>query len=161
MNHETTRIEWSLEDLRDYFGLRMRSCDKRRFARSRYYDREAFCPMSFSEAPMKLHESATHPGGIPVHVEGGYPAHTRGFMARLDGIPFGMMKEAVQYLQQYDREAWRSLQAVMDRYPLDTAKMVAERVNCDKSALFKRINRALITISSYVDRELLRKALDA
>lgn len=151
MNRNVSRhSDWTLEDLRDYFGLRFRSR-----ARSHYLDHEPFTPMALSDAqPTQLHETATHPGRVPVHVEGGYPALKRSVVAMLDGIPYVVMRGAVDYLRQFDWEAWRALDAVQARYPLDTAEMIAKRTYCCKSSLYKRLSRALVVISSYVDREL-------
>ncbi len=158
MNATTAnRIDWTLDDLRDYFGLRLRSRQ-----RSRYLDREPFAPAVLSHsAPTQLHETATHPGGVPVHLEGGVPAMRRDVVAALDAIPYGMMRDAVDYLRQFDWEAWRAIQAVMDRYPLDTAKIISDRVYCSESAFYKRLARGLDTISSWLDRELTMQAKGA
>lgn len=153
MNATANRIDWTLDDLRNYFGLRLRSRQ-----RSRYLDREPFAPAVLAMVhPKQLHETATHPGGVPVHLEGGVPAMRREVVAMLDGVPYALMRDAVDYLRQFDWEAWRAVQAVMDRYPLDTAEVIAKRLFCEKSTVFKRINRSMETISSFIDRELAQK----
>ncbi|MNY69792.1 hypothetical protein D3C86_2077890 [compost metagenome] len=72
----------------------------------------------------------------------------------LDGIPYMLLREAVSYLREFDYETWRALAVVMKRYPLDTMEMLAERCECDTSTLYRRLDRAIDTVSSYIDRSL-------
>lgn len=146
-----SNIDWSRDELRDYFGLG-------KGKKAPYLLREPFTPATLSQIlPKQLHETDIHPCGVPVHLEGGRPALRKDVVGMLDAVPYAIMREAVDYLRQYDKEAWRAMNAAWDRYPLDTIPMLAERCGCDRSTFYRRLDRGLQTISSYVDRVLSRQ----
>lgn len=143
-----SKFDWTRNELRDYFGIG-------RGKVSHYLRREAFSPsVAAGFAPLQLHKTERHVGGGFVHLEGGRPALRDDVLDMLDGIPYLLMREAVMYLREYDSEIGHALDVVMKRYPLDTMEMLAERCGCDTSTLYRRLDRAIDTISSYVDRSL-------
>ncbi|MBO9542700.1 hypothetical protein J7643_19095 [bacterium] len=148
------KFDWTRTELRDYFGIG-------RGKVSHYLRREAFCPsVAAGFAPLQLHKTERHAGGGFVHLEGGRPALRDEVLDMLDGIPYALMREAVMYLREHDTEIGQALDVVMKRYPLDTMEMLAERCQCEASTLYRRLDRAIDTISSYIDRALSNFADD-
>lgn len=92
-----------------------------------YKCKEPFAPMTSGGDWVKMHQSVGMNGGVTEM--NGAPAMTRAFEARLDAIPHATMREAVQYLKQYDYETFRVFDAIMRRGPLQTYQHVADNLH--------------------------------
>lgn len=158
MNREVAKAMLPLfDDVWRYFG-----CDGYGISFFKY--KKDFCPgvgpVSFSP-PSQLVYSARH-CGVFKQMDGlGGPDLTRKFIAQMDGIPYLVMREAVDYVDNrdlvYRTELFRTLWAV-SRRP-DNAKKyeVAENLCLSRPALDDRLKDACILVLEFLDDWLERE----
>ncbi|MNX67405.1 hypothetical protein D3C86_985300 [compost metagenome] len=148
---------WSNEQLLTYL------CDPKAkpYRGSNYFHGRDFSTgVLSSTSPRQLHETARHQG-VYIKLEGGKPALREQVVEYLDGIPHAWVREALEHLREFDREAWRALDATIYRQTLgDTAEALAERIDCDRSAYFKRRARGVDAVSAYLSTALSKARRD-
>lgn len=151
MNKQAAKaMTWTREDLREYLGLGKGGLCP-------YLLGRPFCPgigpLSIT-CPKQLHDTKRHKGVYVNMDASGCPDLRKDVVAMLDGIPHSMISDALKRLRDFDNDAYLALNACWRRLRREPMEMVASQLNITRSALYKRLDRVIETVSDYLDGEM-------
>jgi len=135
-----------LEDLWEYFGLG-------RHGGSHYKHKRPFCPgngpLSIT-APRQLHYTGRQ-DGVYIQMSGGVPELKHEIVAMLDGVPYQVMREAVESVRYHDEDACRSLELTSDRSAFTSKTQISRQQILSRKALDERLVKACRIILEHLD----------
>lgn len=151
MNRQAAKaMKVETKDLWEYFGLGGKGG-------SGFHHKRPFCPdagpLSIT-APKQLHYTQRH-DGVYMQLDGlGCPELKREVVAMLDGIPWIIMSEAVEYVRYLDQEACKTFEMVTHRSAFRTKEAIRTEMELSREGMRYRLLKACQIIWEYLEQWL-------